>query len=117
MIRPPPRSTLTDTLFPYTRSSDLAEMVGAIEIAALWRGLGKHDAVLPGGPAFQYGFKLRLAPPDDDHVACTACHVQHVDVDAAHSLAQPIDRMCRVIVRSDQQIGRASCRERVCQYV
>src|SRR3546814_10901762 len=76
-------------------------MVGAIEIAALGRGLGKHDAVLPGGPAFQYGFKLRLAPPDDDHVACTDCHVQHVDVDAAHRLAQPIDRMCRVI-RSEE---------------
>src|SRR3546814_5307989 len=87
-------------------------MVGAIEIAALGRGLGKHDAVLPGGPAFQYGFKLRLAPPDDDHVACTACHVQHVDVDAAHRLAQPIDRMCRVIVRSDQPgFLRRHCKE------
>src|SRR3546814_11557221 len=77
-------------------------MVGAIEIAALGRGLGKHDAVLPGGPAFQYGFKPRLAPPDDDHVACTACNVPHVDVDAAHRLAPPIDPICRVILRSEQ---------------
>src|SRR3546814_20559092 len=76
-------------------------MVGAIEIAALGRGLGKHDAVLPGGPAFQYGFKLRLAPPDDDHVACTACQVQPVHVDAAHRLGLPIDPILRVIVQSD----------------
>src|SRR3546814_1987665 len=37
MIRRPPRSTRTDTLFPYTRSSDLARPMTEVDLATLKR--------------------------------------------------------------------------------
>src|SRR3546814_21125671 len=52
IIRRPPRSTRTDTLFPYTtlfRSPDLAACAGADLGGALRSGLVELDAVEPGG--------------------------------------------------------------------
>src|SRR3546814_13488451 len=74
MIRRPPRSTRTDTLFPYTtlfRSCDHPE--GVVGLA---HGLGTDDGISDG---------------------CVIPAAQ-VSGDA-------------------REIGRASCRERVCQYV
>src|SRR3546814_3979719 len=50
MIRRPPRSTLTDTLFPYTTLSDLAAEAGA-EVVVLER-----DAVPAGSTSLSSGF-------------------------------------------------------------
>src|SRR3546814_13689842 len=94
MIRRPPRSTRTDTLFPYTTlfrshadqlawcghaiADDLvAALTGQVDVDTMHsrRGVGHAQAEQPGG--------WRHAPTLYDQ----------------------------------RQIGRASCRERVCQYV
>src|SRR3546814_12809903 len=100
MIRRPPRSTRTDTLFPYTtlfRSS--------------WLENTPHDELLQRQDAAETIFRksgITFAVYGDD---------------AAEERIIPFDIVPRVI-SSDEwarlergQIGRASCRERVCQYV
>src|SRR3546814_13290474 len=105
MIRRPPRSTLTDTLFPYTtlfRSLHLQHQArqqaeaevedeshrdeGRGELEAEKEGLRHHA----GDHLRNVAHQQRLAGNED-----------LVDLDDA----------------AQQQIGRASCRERVCQYV
>src|SRR3546814_12617212 len=89
MIRRPPRSTRTDTLFPYTtlfRSEAGNQPVAAREVARLRDGAERHlgdDRAV----AADLGVEIRVLRRIDD-------------VDAAR-----------------HQIGRASCRERACQYV
>src|SRR3546814_19887560 len=109
MIRRPPRSTRTDTLFPYPtlfRSADAhgehaaarrARAMAAVaveppEIAvARIQGAGRGAGVDP-----RFRQDPRLAPlPATLH-------------------QQPDPGM---VAGRDEQIGRASCRERVCQYV
>src|SRR3546814_14460892 len=98
MIRPPPRSTRTDTLFPYTTLfRSVSHLVGQEEREQIVRE------------------RLDIRPPD-------------------HALALPSPRLSLAeeaaktgitgaVHRIDEQrlafgeIGRASCRERVCQYV
>src|SRR3546814_11829644 len=111
MILRPPRSTRTDTLFPYTtlfRSCDA--------------GLG-----IPGGPpagsveilvdprmveVLDFGQRAdRHHLPVREYRHAVADSVQGVEVvgDEEHGQTQ------RLLQRADQEIGRASCRERVCQ--
>src|SRR3546814_18585677 len=97
MIRRPPRSTRTDTLFPYT---------------TLFRS---NRRILPDGVLEQI---------EDDLVAILGLAragltwVGHIVVDELPER----DRLgfCAgpgTLRRLNCQIGRASCRERVCQYV
>src|SRR3546814_15961747 len=91
MIRRPPRSTRTDTLFPYTtlfRSKN---------------GTGEGFlAVTPDGTKYwfdwmaQYG-EPKLGEPGPSH--------------------SPIWTRKKNVLYATKEIGRASCRERVCQYV
>src|SRR3546814_12775048 len=98
MIRRPPRSTRTDTLFPYTtlfRSNGVADAVTLLLADGFRDARGRRN-----GP-----YRLILA----------------------NILAEPLCRMAEdvqrhlapggLVVLSGLQIGRASCRERVCQYV
>src|SRR3546814_20348684 len=120
MIRPPPRSTRTDTLFPYTT------LFRSLALDAL--AAGEHDRL--GGGAL--GEDLRAAV--DDHIV-EAGRTEHgharlqrqdalraaggrvggvaalvvADVDAA------ADRLDRAVAHG--QVGSASCRERRCQDV
>src|SRR3546814_21044967 len=99
MIRRPPRSTRTDTLFPYTtlfRSTKCDSPQRQLEI-----GRGGDDRGV-------------VAAEFEDRFAETA----------RHALADGAAHACRTGCRDhrqtrivDEQIGRASCRERVCQYV
>src|SRR3546814_15037054 len=104
MTRRPPRSTRTDTLFPYTTlfrswsSDQSAEGAAVIEQRAR-RGFGAAlgQDCGPGSrnaDALQRGAELRFW-----------------QVDIAHILAARPGKGRRI------EIGRASCRERVCQYV
>src|SRR3546814_20796286 len=100
MIRRPPRSTRTDTLFPYTT---LFRSLGEEEMAAHLAGeLGLHFAHL--------GLDQRMASAPHQWAAAVA---QDVLLQAATALDVVDDHRARVAL----QIGRASCRERVCQYV
>src|SRR3546814_14586869 len=69
MIRRPPRSTRTDTLFPYTTlfRSALRRRPGHGLRAAARRGAGNRRAAAgggPGGPAQPRRHDRRLAAPD-----------------------------------------------------
>src|SRR3546814_14411441 len=110
MIRRPPRSTRTDTLFPYTtlfRSQQIDEkrdllflprvnhwnyLTRALICRSIW---GWSRNIMAQRPRqFWRGSIVALA---------------------AVSLVLP--PALAAMTRSDSQIGRASCRERVCPYV
>src|SRR3546814_20053610 len=109
MIRRPPRSTRTDTLFPYTtlfRSLPLQSQPAPDDVALHFGGAGvdraskrvAHDTL---------DFRLHhvtVAAHQLDGVAC------HLDKLLAHE--ELGDRRMQAC-----QMGRASGRERVCQYV
>src|SRR3546814_14266253 len=107
MIRRPPRSTRTDTLFPYTT---LFRSGGQC-----WRFLlrlrAPHGSLDPGG--FDYeGWLFR------QHIGATAS-VRDAEPCGIASGATVLKLRQAWATQVDQvlgQIGRASCRERVCQY-
>src|SRR3546814_10277804 len=93
MIRRPPRSTLTDTLFPYTTLSDLAAEAGA-EVVVLER-----DAVPAGSTSLSSGF-------------VPACGTA---LQRAEGVADSVELMAADIQRkngggADPAIGEAVCR-------
>src|SRR3546814_18127991 len=102
MIRRPPRSTRTDTLFPYTtlfRSGAEDALIEAVELLALFRrllALARRGGTLGLHPRLDRGV-LRVEVGKVRH---QVLHHRH--------MRQRIDL---------HEIGRASCRERVCQYV
>src|SRR3546814_11937388 len=95
MIRRPPRSTRTDTLFPYTtlfRSQLVAELADAFVVQQITIA-PQHEAGLIAGQG----------SGDRDEAAL------RLGIDVLYPQAdQEIEGL--------DQIGRASCRERVCQY-
>src|SRR3546814_12755628 len=95
MIRRPPRSTRTDTLFPYTtrfRSSEDAAQVAAVR------------AVVP--------HKRLIADVNEAwDAAGLIANLPAMAAAGIDMLEQPLR------AGADGEIGRASCRERVCQYV
>src|SRR3546814_17662399 len=102
MIRRPRRSTRTDTLFPYTT---LVRSVVGI-------GAGAGIGIVPqGGNTGLVGGSVS-AP---DQVLLSTDRLDRIrDVDP---LDHTITAEAGVILQRVQEIGRASCRERVCQYV
>src|SRR3546814_13744326 len=108
MIRRPPRSTRTDTLFPYTtlfRSAHMTDHPHPSTIDALLRNNRDWAAgAVRDDPAF---FK-RLAEQQAPKYLWIGCSDSRVPANQITGM-QPGE----VFV----QIGRASCRERVCQYV
>src|SRR3546814_16438971 len=108
MIRQPPRSTRTDTLFPYTtlfRSTILGDDqtlppagVLPVHVCAQIAPVAAQERPVDGGDA-------RMLGRGDERIQ--AGDIVAIDVDDFLNLGIEI----RV------QIGRSSCRERVCQYV
>src|SRR3546814_15839372 len=122
MIRRPPRSTRTDTLFPYNDALPiLDEPFSALdvqtrqlmenEVLELW--MAKRKAVL----FITHDLDEAIAMSDRVVVlsAGPATHpIGQFDID----IPRPRDvAEVRSNPRFIEQIGRASCRERVCQYV
>src|SRR3546814_17782905 len=95
MIRRPPRSTRTDTLFPYTtlfRSS-----TGILSLEAVAEGVKlRVDRIK--GPGYGKYMKFEF---------------KQVVLEGEDAFGKPLSGLVSVKV----EIGRASCRERVCQYV
>src|SRR3546814_16615718 len=99
MRRRPPRSTRTDTLFPYTtlfRSAQHRRVDPR-------RVLTAEQILRPARP-------LSQRRPASEHL--TVRHAQH----------QAVELRCHLELATEPavglgKIGRASCRERVCQYV
>src|SRR3546814_13954844 len=100
LLRRPPRSTRTDTLFPYT---------------TLFRSVAGR-AICTKAPARTYTFARPAAYKTDGTARCARRDL----AGAAGCIATG-----RTSLHGDkqhgniagQEIGRASCRERVCQYV
>src|SRR3546814_16864464 len=117
MIRRPPRSTRTDTLFPYTtlfRSTGPPTRWSRRRPAPPCRPRSWTSTSPPtGGDARSEG-SCRRRPPYPDPVA----YLDH----AATTPVRPEARDAMLPWLGDRtgnpsEIGRASCRERVCQYV
>src|SRR3546814_19670035 len=106
MKRRPPRATRTDTLCPTRRSSDLHD--GIIELPA--------DAPV-GTPFADYAgandpvIDISITPNRQD---CMGVRGLARDLAAA---GLGTLKLLDVPVIAGAEIGRASCRERVCQYV
>src|SRR3546814_14563368 len=114
MIRRPPRSTRTDTLFPYT---------------TLFRSLYEYDAVarLRDGQLGEERVhdirnyirkgKLWEAFTSPKLPVLLIDEIAKADIEFPNDLLQELDRMALHVYETDEKIGRASCRERVGQYV
>src|SRR3546814_18094974 len=103
MMRRPPRSTRTDTLFPYTtlfrsriRVADTVDPRGRRRAAA-------EERTPPEGTARYRRDRRAPAPARSRRARSRAARLCATALHAAD--------------RAAGQIGRASCRERVCQYV
>src|SRR3546814_10956191 len=134
MVRRPPRSTRTDTLFPYTtRFRSIMNPT--------WDGLEKRVAALEGGVAAlavasgmaAINYAILTIAEAGDNIVTTAqlyggtytlfAHMlpkQGIEVRFAKSnkpedIASLIDAKTKAVF-CESKIGRASCRERVCQY-
>src|SRR3546814_12710360 len=103
MIRRPPRSTRTDTLFPYT---------------TLFRSVGGNGN--PGEP------RTYLVPVGTLVAGRNTITVNADNVYAKGGMSGPAEAMRLLFADGSivplgkgwrYEIGRASCRERVCQYV
>src|SRR3546814_20769407 len=119
MVRRPPRPTLTDTLFPYTT---LFRSILPVDV------IRATDFVLPAIEIVD--FRVARAPGMNliDTVAdLAACGAVVLGANPRPLEAIDIRRVRGSIIRNGKieqegeasavQIGRASCRERVCQYV
>src|SRR3546814_17540751 len=107
MIRRPPRSTRTDTLFPYTT-------------------LFRSQTLLRQQPIDQHRpneITVRLDELDDE--AVRRALVTAIDDGRRQRRAKRIASYCAIVTiprpepagHAQAKIGRASCRERVCPYV
>src|SRR3546814_16471598 len=119
MIRRPPRSTRTDTLFPYTtlfRSGDIL-----VEVAPCIFGGPAGDPVVEGD-RIEAGLRQRCAvAKEDDLLDRRHLRQQLFDQIGGRGVGdqQTVAGMVRDIgdLLGEEQIERASCRERVWQYV
>src|SRR3546814_13918397 len=110
MIRRPPRSTRTDTLFPYTTLFRSGQ--GRYAVAEL-------DLVQVGRDGFEVFVEEATDEGDQVDVlglrALAAGQAEHAFDDAVGAHALLVDDLQQAVVAVE--IGSASCRERVCQYV
>src|SRR3546814_20061131 len=126
MIRRPPRTTRTDTLFPYTT---LFRSRRRGEIARRHRQRAQRPRDPPPDPEHRdeddhvEDQRLPDQPPDDRRIAAAwprrmlaqPAAPRHLGDDPQFG-AQPADD-ARGVARPDMDIGSAQCWERVCHYV
>src|SRR3546814_15537194 len=108
MIRRPPRSTRTDTLFPYTTLFRSLAARGGLRRGALQvgdQGLGAGLAAGAGG---------NDAAHDVQQLVAERAGIVQGLVEGGVELGLAARHGAEAAVT---QIGRAACRERVCQYV
>src|SRR3546814_18127054 len=104
MIRPPPRSTRTDTLFPYT----------PLFRAACHRRRAIHPEQRKRVEARDLTVRPQLhAIEDDSRSRSFGGHIESAGAKAQPPTLPIIGTGAAVL---DIEIGRAPCRERVCQY-
>src|SRR3546814_14341651 len=111
MRRAQPRSTRTDTLFPYTtlfrsptdsKSDDAAKPAKGAELASDGEGRGRKRRSTSSG-----GGGSNVEPYNEA--------LPFIEFVASHPVGSTVEG--EVERFASHEIGRASCRERVCQYV
>src|SRR3546814_14114309 len=110
MIRRPPRSTRTDTRLPYTTLCRSGVDHGEQPARALVREVAEECGLVcvPG----------ELLDVDDVHFTGTAPNGRHEDFHGVHLIfADTVAEGAVPRVVEVDEIGRATCRARVCQYV
>src|SRR3546814_11496765 len=122
MIRRPPRSTRTDTLFPYTtlfRSVSLGVQIGPLVGALGVSGIAIAFAVTAILENVFASVLLKTRRPIrvGDQVLTQERAGTVVDINLRAVVLDSFDGERVVIPSSMVKIGSASCRERVCQYV
>src|SRR3546814_12977996 len=98
MIRRPPRSTRTDTLFPYTTLFRSLATLAPVVFDALASGEITLDLAKAFGATSDQEIQARV-----------------YEQASSGYYAPSADSIRRMVLSG--KIGRASCRERVCQYV
>src|SRR3546814_5176157 len=138
MIRRPPRSTRTDTLFPYTtlfRSDELKskwqtekdvveaiqEKKGQLEQLKIEMEQAKRNGDFGRASELQYGLIPETEKAVEDLSAKLIGIQEHSrmlkEEVTAEDIAEAVARWTGIpVTRLGAKIGRASCRERVCQY-
>src|SRR3546814_11117794 len=126
MIRPPPRSTRTDTLFPYTtlfRSEGyrhLDEVVAwnraVLEASTRELDAGRMPIMLGGDHCLAMGSIAAVAAPCRKHGRKLRSLGLDAHTDFNTSDITPSGNIQRMPVACLGENGRASCRNRVCQY-
>src|SRR3546814_15813849 len=131
MIRRPPRSTRTDTLFPYTTL-----FRSAVRLTTLSRGAAGAGMVADGLPWKAQSVEDRIDKLEKAARAAKLLHDNNQEDEYAVEVAKLYNSLratwergledsafVRVIQRhrdyinaKDLKIGRAACGERVCQY-
>src|SRR3546814_13996640 len=123
-MRRPPRSTLTYTLFPYStlfRSSQKRAKLSSLgdEMPSFKDDIAKIDAELNGVGTAGIAWKERVSALASEPTIGMMAKVWDLDrSERYHDNREALARfmMLRELARRPQ-IGRASCRDRVCQYV
>src|SRR3546814_17470476 len=111
MIRRPPRSTRTDTLFPYTTLFRSANRCGhRLDSAATEPSESRY--IKTESPSKR---RSRNSSPTSSLHA--ARYQQFLRYGIQRSPLIFLTGVSRTYVLKPPEIGRASCRERVCQYV
>src|SRR3546814_20193949 len=125
MIRRPPRSTRTDTLFPYTTLFRSAFAKSGKEGAASIPDQEVNSDVIPGYATAPDDLSNLFGSDDGalnsaggSAVGNEAWQVM-MGGDANRSQVDPagLEDILQKGQESNDKIGRASCRDRVCQYV
>src|SRR3546814_13559314 len=100
MIRRPPRSTRTDTLFPYTT------LFRSVEFKPFGVSLGFTPTVLEDGL-----INLVVAPEVSSIDPSASVVINGLTIPGLQT------RRAKTTLELRDEIGRAECRERGCQYV
>src|SRR3546814_17302887 len=107
MIRRPPRSTRTDTLFPYTTL--FRSVISAGYTIYGWRQVPVDVSVI--------GQKAQATRPEIEQIMIAGPMPDEQSAAEFEKNLYLIRRRIEKRAIAAQEIGRASCRERVCQYV
>src|SRR3546814_20504932 len=113
MIRRPPRSTRSDTLFPYTTLFRSSPDLRALE----------HEWTPPGNVALQQSrgyaasHKYRQSLPDTPQEPTMYQDFNEQFANAARQFADTATQVNSLALENAEKTGRASGRESVCQYV
>src|SRR3546814_19446937 len=112
MIRRPPRSTRTDTLFPYTTLFRSPVRPSTMRVwASSSMRVSLRVSVRPASPGLSYFIK------DQQSCAARDGNVRHIERREIPVVPVKQYKNDNIPMHHSIEIGRATCMERVCQYV